>query len=148
LKYPLKESGDFSKVYTYVKDDGHPSSKPYYARWKDTAFVEPFKALHYRIRWTKSEFTAKDAKDGTYFNVPNDQLREFPGYVYHCHILRHEDNEMMRPIMMQLPQNANLNRTTPCNYNLSSSAPNLRWSDKYHCINSQCDKANAKKGNK
>jgi hypothetical protein len=25
---------------------------------------------------------------------------EFPGFVYHCHILPHEDNEMMRPIML------------------------------------------------
>jgi hypothetical protein len=26
---------------------------------------------------------------------------EFPGFVYHCHILKHEDNEMMRPFMLQ-----------------------------------------------
>jgi hypothetical protein len=25
---------------------------------------------------------------------------EFPGFVYHCHILPHEDNEMMRPYML------------------------------------------------
>ncbi len=146
LKYPLQGGVYYKSIYAYVKDDGHPSSKPYYARWKDTAFVEPFKALRYRIRWTKSEFTEKDAKDGTYFNVPNDQLREFPGYVYHCHILRHEDDEMMRPIMMQLPQNANLGKDTPCNYNLSSSAPNLRWKDKYQCINNRCKGERTKRG--
>jgi hypothetical protein len=36
-----------------------------------------------------------------YFNIPEDQLMEFPGFVYHCHILPHEDNEMMRPYMLQ-----------------------------------------------
>jgi hypothetical protein len=40
--------------------------------------------------------------------------------VYHCHILFHKDNEMMRPIMIQLPQNAQLNTSTPCNYDINS----------------------------
>lgn len=35
-----------------------------------------------------------------FFNIPEDQLIEFPGFVYHCHILPHEDNEMMRPFML------------------------------------------------
>jgi hypothetical protein len=125
-------------IYKYVNDSGHPSAKPYYARWKDTAYVETFKVLQYRIRWTKSNYTAADKAAGTYFHVPNDQLREFPGYVYHCHILDHEDNEMMRPIMLQLPPNAQLNTSTPCNYNTTSRKPVLKWADKYNCINKRC----------
>ena len=26
-----------------------------------------------------------------------------PGYVWHCHILDHEDNDMMRPMKMTMP---------------------------------------------
>ena len=26
-----------------------------------------------------------------------------PGYVWHCHILEHEENDMMRPLLMQAP---------------------------------------------
>ena len=26
-----------------------------------------------------------------------------PGYVWHCHILDHEDNDMMRPMKMTAP---------------------------------------------
>ena len=88
----------------YVVPNLDLNYKPYYRRWKDTAYVDGFKMLHYRMRWTKSNYTEKEDKPrGTYFHVPAGQLIEYPGYVYHCHILSHEDNEMMRPIMLQLP---------------------------------------------
>jgi FtsP/CotA-like multicopper oxidase with cupredoxin domain len=31
---------------------------------------------------------------------PNDNFTH--GYVWHCHIIDHEDNEMMRPVAVQL----------------------------------------------
>jgi hypothetical protein len=45
LTVPIKEQP--AEVYKYIVDDGHTldDTKPYYARWKDTAFVERFKAL-------------------------------------------------------------------------------------------------------
>ena len=129
---------DSSSVYKYAISEGGPSPKVFYSRWKDTAYVEAFKVLQYRIRWTKSNFTAEDAAAGRYFHVPADQLREYPGFVYHCHILPHEDNEMMRPIMLQLPKNTQLNLETPCNYNIESKQPALKWEDKYNCINQRC----------
>ena len=56
-----------------------------------------------RIRWTKTAYDA--AVDGNnYFHVDEKQLIEFPGYVYHCHFLTHQDHEMMRPIMMRLSE--------------------------------------------
>lgn len=61
--------------------------------------IEPLSVFTYRIRWTMSDYEY----GRPYFHVPVDQLREFPGYVYHCHILAHEDNEMMRSIMLQIP---------------------------------------------
>lgn len=53
-----------------------------------------------RIRWASTDYN-EDVNPYPYFKVPEDQLIEFPGFVYHCHFLQHEDNELMRPIMMQ-----------------------------------------------
>lgn len=114
----------------YVTNEAN-EIKPYYRRWKDTALVEGGKVFVYRIRWAKSSYAG--AND-TPFHVPVDQLREYPGFVYHCHILNHEDNEMMRPIMLQLPANAKLNPETPCNSNPSDYS----WATKVNCINERC----------
>jgi hypothetical protein len=121
---------DKAGSYKYITGNGQPSPKNFYSKWKDTAYVEGQKAFQYRIRWTKSNFDEKvDPVKGTYFHVPADQLREYPGFVYHCHILFHEDNEMMRPIMLQMPQTA-LSASAPCN--------NQTWADKVVCINKNC----------
>lgn len=52
-----------------------------------------------RVRWASTNYDPA-IKPYPYFSVPEDQLMEFPGFVYHCHILPHEDNEMMRPFML------------------------------------------------
>lgn len=52
-----------------------------------------------RVRWASTNYDPA-IKPYPYFAVPEDQLMEFPGFVYHCHILPHEDNEMMRPFML------------------------------------------------
>jgi FtsP/CotA-like multicopper oxidase with cupredoxin domain len=54
--------------------------------WKDTALVYPNSITKIRARWTSQNGNpfSFDATDG-------------PGYVWHCHLLEHEDNEMMRP---------------------------------------------------
>lgn len=54
--------------------------------WKDTVNVNSGEALVIRLRWTQ--------QDGSPF--PFDATTG-PGYVWHCHLLEHEDNEMMRP---------------------------------------------------
>ncbi|KAL2609724.1 hypothetical protein R1flu_028297 [Riccia fluitans] len=57
--------------------------------WKDTATVYPGKVTTFVLRWTtrEGEEFPFDATSG-------------PGYVWHCHILDHEDNDMMRPLKM------------------------------------------------
>ena len=78
---------------------------PIYSKgWKEVGYIKTYHVLDIRIRWTK---TAYDEKiDGTnYFDVPEEQLLEFPGFIYHCHFLHHEDNVMMRPIMMEPSEN-------------------------------------------
>jgi FtsP/CotA-like multicopper oxidase with cupredoxin domain len=54
--------------------------------WKDTVLTLPFTATVIRVRFA--------SQDGSPF--PFDETQG-PGYVWHCHILDHEDNEMMRP---------------------------------------------------
>ena len=59
------------------------------AGWKDTVLTYPNTVTIIRARWT--------SQDGSPF--PFDATQG-PGYVWHCHILEHEDNEMMRPYIV------------------------------------------------
>jgi spore coat protein A len=54
--------------------------------WKDTVKSNPGEITTIRIRFA--------AQDGSAF--PFD-VTSGPGYVWHCHIIDHEDNDMMRP---------------------------------------------------
>jgi len=67
-----------------IGDPIGPSSSEH--AWKDTVMVNPGEAVTIRLRFTKQsgEPFSFDATAG-------------PGYVWHCHLLEHEDNEMMRP---------------------------------------------------
>jgi FtsP/CotA-like multicopper oxidase with cupredoxin domain len=47
-------------------------------------------------------------------------------YVWHCHILGHEENDMMRPIMWQVPPNAPGNLAATSN---TSGGVTLTWTD-------------------
>jgi FtsP/CotA-like multicopper oxidase with cupredoxin domain len=58
--------------------------------WKDTIQVNPGEVTILRIK-----FAPIDGSE----NYPFDPT-EGPGYVWHCHILDHEDNEMMRPYLV------------------------------------------------
>ena len=64
--------------------------------WKDTIKVFPGFVNRFVVRWAPQAV----AVDGV---QPGQNLYPFdpttgPGYVWHCHILDHEDNEMMRPL--------------------------------------------------
>ena len=54
-----------------------------------------------RMRWASTDYLTNNGPDYPYFDTPEDQLIEYPGYVYHCHFLQHEDNKLMRPFQMQ-----------------------------------------------
>jgi FtsP/CotA-like multicopper oxidase with cupredoxin domain len=54
--------------------------------WKDTVQMNPGEVTIIRIRFTQQNGAA----------YPFDPTLG-PGYVWHCHIIDHEDNEMMRP---------------------------------------------------
>ena len=58
--------------------------------WKDTIQMNPGEITIIRVRFAPIDGTA---------NYPFDPT-EGPGYVWHCHIIDHEDNEMMRPYIV------------------------------------------------
>jgi len=57
--------------------------------WKDTVIVLPGEVTVIRVR-----FSPQEVKD-----YPFDATTE-PGYIWHCHILDHEDNEMMQRLKL------------------------------------------------
>ncbi len=69
-------------------------TKPYLNQecWKDTIQVPPASVVTIRVRFAP--------QDGSSYKF---DPTVGPGYVWHCHILDHEDNEMMRPLEVVKP---------------------------------------------
>ena len=63
--------------------------------WKDTVRMNPGQVTRIRVRFAPQDVPSGGVKPGENL-FPFDPTTE-PGYVWHCHILDHEDNEMMRP---------------------------------------------------
>ena len=61
--------------------------------WKDTVIMYPGEVTTIRVRFAPQN--AVGAAPGV--NLYPFDPTVGPGYVWHCHILEHEDNEMMRP---------------------------------------------------
>lgn len=100
---------------------GNPSPTPYFtgaaqgpaaneAGWKDTVQMFPGQVTRVVLRWAPQNIPAGGVLPGVNrfafdpsaamgttdaFGYPGG-----PGYVLHCHILDHEDNEMMRPYVV------------------------------------------------
>jgi FtsP/CotA-like multicopper oxidase with cupredoxin domain len=69
--------------------------------WKDTFIAEAGKVTRVLIRFAPQYTPQKDLVPG--FNPFPFDSTQGPGYVWHCHILDHEDNDMMRPMKMTPP---------------------------------------------
>lgn len=64
------------------------------AGWKDTVIMLPGEVTRIVVRWAPTDLPAStDPGGASYPFDPNGGH----GYVWHCHIIDHEDNEMMRP---------------------------------------------------
>lgn len=63
--------------------------------WKDTAKAFPGKVTRLLVRWTPTSIPNWLTKPG--WSWYSFDPTAGPGYVWHCHIIDHEDNEMMRP---------------------------------------------------
>ncbi|HLK39936.1 MAG TPA: multicopper oxidase domain-containing protein [Polyangiaceae bacterium] len=69
------------------------------AGWKDTFKMFPCAVTRLAVRWAPQDAAAGSTHAGQN-PFPFDPTTGGPGYVWHCHILDHEDNEMMRPILL------------------------------------------------
>ena len=62
--------------------------------WKDTVVMYPAQVTRILVRWAPTDLPANTPPEQANFSFdPNGGH----GYVWHCHIVDHEDNEMMRP---------------------------------------------------
>jgi FtsP/CotA-like multicopper oxidase with cupredoxin domain len=89
-----------------LKYGGNPNIQPYLqgaalppqaneAGWKDTIMMLPGQVTRIAVRYAPTDTAA--AVSGSY---PFDPSAGGHGFVWHCHIIDHEDNEMMRPLMV------------------------------------------------
>lgn len=67
--------------------------------WKDTIKANPGEVTRIRVRFAPQDANPAAAAPGV--NLYPFDPTAGPGYVWHCHILDHEDNEMMRPYKVQ-----------------------------------------------
>jgi spore coat protein A, manganese oxidase len=90
LMHPTKEVS----VKPYLIDDPiEPDENE--KGWKDTIRMNPNQVTRILVRFAPQNVPECDIKPGENY-YPFDPTIG-PGYVWHCHILDHEDNEMMRP---------------------------------------------------
>ena len=69
-------------------------ARPEEMGWKDTYKVFPGQVATFIIRYAPTDLPATTAAKDLHFGFDPSKG---PGYVWHCHIVDHEDNEMMRP---------------------------------------------------
>jgi FtsP/CotA-like multicopper oxidase with cupredoxin domain len=79
--------------YLYLKGAPIPPL-PQENGWKDTVVMYPGQVTRIAVRWAPTDIPANTPPASA--NFPFDPNGGH-GYVWHCHIVDHEDNEMMRP---------------------------------------------------
>ncbi len=67
---------------------------PQEAGWKDTVIMYPGEVTRIMVRWAPTHLPANTPAAEAFFPF---EPYGGQGYVWHCHIIDHEDNEMMRP---------------------------------------------------
>ncbi len=89
-------------INPFLKLDQRAGPLPYEMGWKDTVITYPGEVTRIAVRWATTDtpvgpYTPPVAPDynNTYPFDPT-ALTNGVGYVWHCHIIDHEDNEMMR----------------------------------------------------
>lgn len=94
---PLMHAPEAIPLEPYLVGQPIPPS-PQESAWKDTVLVNAYEVLHFRVRFAPDTTPPCVARPG--LNLFPFNPCTGPGYVWHCHILDHEDNEMMRPLLI------------------------------------------------
>jgi spore coat protein A len=76
---------------------------PREAGWKDVIMARPGQVTRIVVRWAPTDLPANTPAASAYFKFDSNDGN---GYVAHCHIVDHEDNEIMRPDEVQQNPNA------------------------------------------
>jgi len=87
--------------------------KPWEAGWKDTIMVPPGQVTRIVVRWAPTSLPTSTSRANLFFPFDPSGGTENHGYVWHCHIIDHEDNEMMRPNLVELNTSAPLPSLRP-----------------------------------
>ena len=110
VQFQLLSGSDDDGHHSSSWGDGSGSSDPNASGWKDTIRVGSRDTVRIVVRWAPQDIPAGAVQPGQNlfsfdptatmgatdtFGFPGG-----PGYVWHCHILEHEDNEMMRPYLV------------------------------------------------
>ncbi|MDP3298151.1 MAG: hypothetical protein Q8N09_11310 [Thermodesulfovibrionia bacterium] len=79
---------------------------PKEAGWKDTVIAYPGQVTRFVVRYAPTDIPTTAPPSMLYYSFdPSGSSGGVPfeyGYVWHCHIVDHEDNEMMRPNVVPL----------------------------------------------
>jgi spore coat protein A, manganese oxidase len=95
---PLNHPTQVLPVEPYLLDG--PINPPAHENgWKDTIKAYPGQVTTFRVRFAPQDVQVSVPGANRYPFNPTAR----PGYVWHCHILDHEDNDMMRPYQVQNP---------------------------------------------
>jgi FtsP/CotA-like multicopper oxidase with cupredoxin domain len=73
--------------------------------WKDTVIMYPGQVTRIMVRWAPTDEIVSSGAPGANLAFPFNP-NSGHGYVWHCHIIDHEDNEMMRPTSVTLNTSA------------------------------------------
>ncbi|HET6557822.1 MAG TPA: multicopper oxidase domain-containing protein [Prolixibacteraceae bacterium] len=73
--------------------------------WKDVIIAYPDQVTTYIVRFAPTDMPLSENKSSLKYTFDPSVG---PGYVWHCHIVEHEDNDMMRPMDVQ-PNPSRLN---------------------------------------
>ena len=110
-------------ISTYLQGPVKPAN-PNEMGWKDTFIMYPGEVTTVVVRFAPTDLPLTTPLNELQFAFDPSTG---PGYVWHCHIIDHEDNEMMRPYTV----NPNLAKTgaivadvSPTSFELSQNYPN------------------------
>ncbi len=93
---PIPTIGGNPDITPFLQGPVKPAN-PNERGWKDTFIMYPGEVTTVIARWAPTDKAANTSKEELFFPFdPNGGH----GYVWHCHIIDHEDNEMMRPYLV------------------------------------------------